>query len=107
MTDLPEPLAPLQIAELDADKLSELVTDIEALGEELEIIVKRGPGYVENHGEITMANAVELLTRGLAHGVQLRYWYRGVYWWDTLMRTPDGVRIVRTQHDAQPAKEMG
>lgn len=106
MSDLPEPIAPLQVAELDRDTLSELVTDIEALGEELEIIVKRGPGYAESHGEISIANAVELLTRGLARGVQLRYRYRGVDWWDTLMRTADGVRLVRTQQEG-PSKENG
>jgi len=106
VSELPEPLAPLQITELDRETLNELVTDIEALGEELDIIVKRGAGYVESHGEISIANAVELLTRGLAHGVQLRYRYRGVDWWDTLLRTADGVRLVRIQQEG-PSKENG
>jgi hypothetical protein len=29
--------------------------------------------------------------------VQLRYRYRGRQWWDTLLRTEDGVRIVRIE----------
>lgn len=97
---------PLQIAELDRDTLSELVTDIGALGEGLEIIIKRGPGYVESHEGISLESAMELVTQGLAQGVQLRYRYRGVDWWDTLMQTPAGVRLVRIQH-AEGSEEVG
>ena len=42
---------------------------------------------------------MQLLTQGRVQGVQLRYRYRGVEWWDTVMRTSDGYRLVRMQQD--------
>ncbi|MFO0739660.1 MAG: hypothetical protein U0270_27425 [Labilithrix sp.] len=92
-------LAPLQIADLDGDKLAELFTDVDALGERVEVVLKRGPARVESHDNTSLASAMQLLTQGRVQGVQLRYRYRGVEWWDTVMRTSDGYRLVRMQQD--------
>lgn len=106
MNDAPGPLSPLQVADLDRGTLSELLTDIEALGEDVEVLVKRRAGQVEARGETSLTSALELLLEGQAEGVQLRYRYRGTDWWDTLMRTPKGIRLVRIQHGEQPSKEI-
>lgn len=106
MNEAPDSLSPLQVANLDRDTLGELLTDIEALGEDLEVLVKRRAGHVAAQEQTSLTGAVELLFEGQAEGVQLRYRYRGTDWWDTLMRTPEGIRLVRIQHGDQPSKEI-
>ena len=90
-------LAPLQMAVLDREKLTELFADIDALGEDVDIVVKRGRAHVGCQDKVSLASAMQLLTDGLVHGVQLRYRYRGSDWWDTLMATSEGYRLVRIQ----------
>lgn len=106
MSDPSTSPAPLQIADLDQDKLSELFADVEALGEGVEVVLKRGPVRVESHETTSLASALQLLRGGMVHGVQLRYRYRGAEWWDTLMPTSEGFRLVRIQHDQEQSEEI-
>jgi hypothetical protein len=99
MSDPDLVLPPVHVAEIDHDKLRELFTDVEALGERLEIVLKRAPeAHVERAPCVSLAEALEQLSSGAALGAQLRYSYKGADWWDTLLRTPDGFRLVRIQH---------
>jgi hypothetical protein len=41
--------------------------------------------------------ARDALLSGQATGVQIRYLHEGVEWWDTLMRTDAGFRVVRVR----------
>jgi len=92
-------LPPVHVAEIDHDKLRELFADVEALGEHLEIVLKRvTEAHVERVPYVSLAEALEELSSGTALGAQLRYSYKGADWWDTLLRTPDGFRLVRIQH---------
>ena len=92
-------LPPVHIAEIDHDKLRELFADVEALGERVEIVLKRtSEAHVERVACVSLAEALEQLSSGTALGAQLRYSYEGADWWDTLLRTPDGFRLVRIQH---------
>jgi hypothetical protein len=99
MSDPELELPPLHVAEIDPDKLRELFADVEALGERLEIVLKRTPeDHVERAPCVSLAEAQEQLLSGTALGAQLRYSYKGADWWDTLLRTPNGFRLVRIQH---------
>ncbi len=99
MSDPELVLPPLHVAEIDPDKLRELFADLEALGERLEIVLKRAPeAHVERAPCVSLAETLEQLLSGTALGAQLRYSYKGADWWDTLLRTPDGFRLVRIQH---------
>ena len=93
---------PLQISDLDQDKLVELFDDVGALCEGVEVVIKRGSGHVEGGSTTSLASALQLLTQGQVHGVQLRYWYRGSEWWDTLMPNAEGFRLVRIQPNTTP-----
>lgn len=90
-------LPPLQMAVLDAATLEQLFFDIEHAAELIGVQLKAGPGYAAEADVPTVARARELLTTGAVIGVQLRYRARGAVWCDTLMRTPDGVRLVRVE----------
>jgi hypothetical protein len=99
MSDPELVLPSVHIAEIDHDKLHELFADVEALGERLEIVLKRATeAHVERVPCVSLAEALEELSSGTALGAQLRYSYKGDDWWDTLMRIPDGFRLVRIQH---------
>lgn len=93
--DLPD----LHQAVLDAATIDQLFADIDQCAELIEVMVK--PAARAHTPQITscsLAQARRLLDEGDALGVQLRYGYQGAQWWDTLMHTPQGVRLVRIRH---------
>ena len=107
MTDAPPPV---QQADLDPETLFRLFRDIGSVTRLVEVVYKTGP---QQHAPAPVAatDAVEqlrqakalLLARKVA-GVQLRYVYQGVEWWDTLMPGPHGgVRLVRMQQPVAAA----
>ena len=92
------PLPPVHIADIDGDKLRELFFDVESLGEDLEIVIKHSAeGHVDRGPRPSLSEAIAQLLLGTALGVQLRYRFQGADWWDTLMRTAQGFRLVRIQ----------
>ena len=101
MNEQDVPLPPVHVADIDEAKLRELVFDVESLGEDLEIVIKRSSeGHVDRGPCTSLSDAMAQLFTGTALGVQLRYRFQGSDWWDTLMRTADGFRLVRIQHQA-------
>ena len=92
-TALPE----LTQAVLDDATLDQLFVDLASLTQVLEVSAKYAErGYVAPEASrLTLADARVLLARRAVRGVQIRYRYDGTEWWDTLMLTPAGVRIVR------------
>jgi len=92
-------LPPLQIADIDRDTLRELFVDVETLAHNLEIVLKRGSEqHVVNEPSRSLSDAMSELLLGTAVGAQLRYRFKGADWWDTLLRTENGFRLVRIQH---------
>jgi hypothetical protein len=83
----------LQDAILDAPTLDRLLLDLEGLAQILEVRRKGGP---QAHATSSSIREVAgALRQGQA--IQIRYRFDGAEWWDTLMPTPAGVRIVRIQ----------
>jgi hypothetical protein len=91
------PLADLQDAILEPETLGRLLFDIETQSQLIEILVKGGATAQASAGVRTLAAARELLESGSVLGVQLRYRWRGYEWWDTLIRSAAGIRLVRIQ----------
>lgn len=105
MTTSDVELAPLQIADLDPARLRDLATDVAALGEELEVRVKRREGYVDPEARRGLDDAVAELLSGGAMAVQLRYRFDGRIYWDTLLAMPHGFRLVRTDVTTSMGKD--
>lgn len=95
MSDEAAPLPELHEALLDAATEGSLLTDIEALTDLLGVTLKGAPTQMVDDGPLTLADALAAWRAGAARGMQLRYRHQGVEWWDTLMRTPAGTRLVR------------
>lgn len=99
MDNLPE----LNQSIIDAPTLHQLVADIQSLTEILEVIPKGAPDrYVAEPGATPAMNIElgrDLLLAGEIRGLQIRYRHEGAQWWDTLLHTPDGIKIVRIRHD--------
>jgi len=96
MTDEEIPLAPLQVADFDDERLRELATDVAALGSEIDVRIKAHAGYVDPGRRLTLDDAIAELVSGGALAVQLRYRFEGRLYWDTLLATRPGYRLVRT-----------
>lgn len=90
MKDLPE----LQDQRLDEATVAALFDDLAALATIVEVRLKAGPRRAEA-GAVTLAEARAAWEAGEVRGVQVRYTYAGDVWLDTLLRGPDGVRLVR------------
>ena len=97
--------APLKLPELNTkllndDEVAQLLRDIELCAEITEIIPKFiAQGHVPETAAITLAEARALLGARAVRGLQIRYRYQCVDWWDTLMLVRDSFRLVRIRHD--------
>ena len=98
-----ESLPSLQQAFLDAATLARLVSDIQGLTVVDEVLLKGGGASMASTQRRTLAEAVDALQRGQVLGVQVRYRYQGQAWWDTLLRAPRGIRLVRIAHALEAA----
>jgi hypothetical protein len=99
-------LAPLQQADLDEETLERLLGDLVREAVIDSIAFKGAPDALAASPEgvadpvAALARVREALGAGSAVGVQIRYRHRGRAWCDTLLRTPEGVRLVRSESPA-------
>lgn len=98
MNQAPE-LPSINEAILDANTLGQLFEDVSRCTHLIEVIVKRDPRSQTPDATYTLDEARQMLEEGAAMGIQLRYSYDDAQWWDTLIRTQAGIRIVRIRHD--------
>jgi hypothetical protein len=92
-----ESLPALQDALLDGDTLEALFRDLGGLVELQEILLKGASRSHALEHAASLEEARTALSQGAVIGVQIRYRYQGSDWWDTLLRTPQGIRLVRIQ----------
>ncbi|HEX8441759.1 hypothetical protein [Archangium sp.] len=95
------PLPQLQDALLDPDTLEQLVQDIQRCTVVKDVLLKGGALMMASERSVPLTEAAEALRQGRVLGVQIRYWYEGADWWDTLMRTPKGIRLIRIENRLQ------
>lgn len=91
----PRPLPELSEGLLDAATLEQLFADLGAFAEGVEVRLKGAARQRADAATTTLEQAREVLLSGRACSAQIRYWWGGRAWIDTLMREPDGVRICR------------
>ena len=92
------PLPQLQESLLDAQTLEQLASDLRSLAQVEEVLLKGGAMAMTTGKAVSLSQALEALQQGRVLGVQVRYRYGGSGWWDTLLRTPHGIRLVRIEH---------
>lgn len=89
----------LHQAELDPATLAQLFRDLAEHAEVLGISAKGSPTAYTGGETLDLVRANAALVAGAVRGIQIRYRYAGEEWWDTLLRLPHGVRLVRTRPD--------
>lgn len=89
------PLPELHEGALDEPTLDALVGDILRETRVIAVMVKGAATTLAEGGDVTLEAAIAMLREGSVRAVQVRYEHRGQLWSDTLLRTPQGVRIVR------------
>lgn len=92
-------LPPLNEAILDRPTLEQLFLDIGAHTQLLDVAIKGGAREHAREVSPDLHTARQLLIDGAVRALQLRYRYDGKEWWDTLIVTPEGVKLVRIGHD--------
>lgn len=92
-------LPDLHEALLDDATLAQLFFDLEAAAEVIDVRLKGQAEARADEGVVTLRTARAGLESNAVQGVQIRYRFAGAEWWDTLIRTPSGVRLVRIRPD--------
>jgi hypothetical protein len=95
--DAPLVLAELESGELDDRTLGALFDDVARDAELVAILVKGGAETLSEGMEPSLSDALALLRARRVRGVQLRYRYGGVEWWDTLIAAGERVRLLRSR----------
>ena len=90
-------LPPLYDALLDDATVERLLDDVASCTELVEVIPKHADQRYASNNTITLDTARRLLRQRSLLGLQLRYRYENADWWDTLMVTPQGTRLVLDQ----------
>jgi len=86
----------LQVAELFADlEQGAVVQHVQVRS----VPVAAGENTRPADRSITLREAQELLEKGLAKAIQIRYTFEGEQWCDTLMPSEESVQIVRTRNN--------
>lgn len=98
------PLPDLNEALLDEETVQALFRDLAACAEILEVVPKIADRTEVTGAKVSLAEGQALLAEGRARGLQVRYRFEGAEWWDTLLRTPRGIRLVRIRHDFGEAR---
>lgn len=94
-------LPALETQELDEATLDQLFYEIERSATVLAVLLKGAAESLAEGGDVTLAEARACLRARTVRGVQLRYRFAGVDWWDTLLLTAQRVRIVRMRAPAE------
>lgn len=89
--ELPE----LEEGLLDEATLRQLCRDIQGFAQLDQVLGKGGARSRAPDGSLPLDQALEDLTSGRLMGLQLRYRYQGAGWFDTILRTPAGFKVVR------------
>jgi hypothetical protein len=104
MSESPENIAlpDLQSSALDPETLEQLFFDLSQLAEVLDVRLKAAPTARANPVAPSLEDARLALVQGQTLAAQIRYRFRGVEWIDTLMKTAEGVRLVRMRAPVRP-----
>ena len=103
------PQVPLHQAMLDDATVDQLFFDI-ANAATLIAVLQRAAAGRRADAATSSPEALDAARRAFAAreiaGVQLRYRFGGEEWWDTLLRTEHGVRLIRISHTRALAADL-
>jgi hypothetical protein len=102
MSDVEPPMPELEEGNLDAAGLESLLRDVGACADLLEVILKGNASSRAATAGVDLGAAKEALMARTCRAAQLRYRYAGVEWWDTVLVSPTGWRVVRIRQDRTP-----
>lgn len=98
MNESPEHSRPPEIFQADwnREQVAALFDDLErgAIVKHVQVRTPSGAGLQD--AAVTLRQAQELLDAGAAQAIQIHYDFEGRTWCDTLLASPDSVRIIRT-----------
>ena len=95
------PMPEMCDATLSAEDVANLFNDLAACTKILAVQEKGAEHSYAAPGPAQLESARNRMLGGDVRGLQIRYVYQSREWTDTLMRLPDGIRLVRCQHAAQ------
>ncbi len=84
---------------VDPATVEQLFVDLEGAAEVLAVMAKGGATDRAHGGALSLEEGRQLFVSKKVKGLQIRYRYEDSEWWDTLMHTPGGVRIVRIEQE--------
>ena len=100
----PEDLADLYEGVLDGPLFETYLEDLRECAQVRSVQVRHGPQERAEDPSIDLDQARMLLVLGQIRAAQIRYEHEGVAWIDTLARTPDAIRLLRTKDPIQPQR---
>ncbi|MBL8625883.1 MAG: hypothetical protein JNK64_31505 [Myxococcales bacterium] len=100
-----EALPPICDVLIDDATVDQLFFDIGAAAELVAVMLKAPGAQRADDAAPDLAAAHRALRAGTAAGVQLRYRHAGEEWWDTVVHTPAGFRLIRISHTRALAVE--
>lgn len=80
---------------LEPAAVLDMARQIDAHAKILEVLRKGAPQTHTPTGDGNLWDAVNELLNCQCRGIQVRYEFDGETWVDTLMRTPNGIRVIR------------
>lgn len=109
MSEPEVPLPELSEGWLDPESLGQLVLDIEGLTQVLEVIVKGAPERFASDQRVALRQAFAMISTRTIQGMQVRYRWEGETYMDTLLWTPQGLKVVRMKGEDRPVgiEEVG
>ena len=84
---------------LDPATLEQLFVDLDGAADVLAVLAKGASRDRAHGGTLSLDEGKQLFMAKSVRGLQIRYRYQGSEWWDTLMHTPAGVRVVRIEQE--------
>ena len=85
---------------LDDATVAQLFFDVAHAAELVGITIKPLGARAATETQPSLDDAYRALAERSIAGVQLRYRFAEEEWWDTLIRAPNGTRLVRISHSA-------
>lgn len=94
------PLPELCEGLLDVSQVKRLFTDLAALTQVVAILEKGGEQAYGQAKGVDLETACRRLLSRQCRALQIRYYFDGAEWTDTLLSTPAGIRAVRCRHSS-------
>lgn len=95
----PPPLPPIYRTRVDRNGLSDILADIRALTQVLEVRVRRPDNQRADESKASLSDASAELLSGTATALQVRYRHEGAVWFDTATAVgTDAYDLVRIRH---------